>query len=174
MRTAEGILESRRHYWIKQLQRVAAACFNGVKDEGEEDVDSGGTCYQCDCFLSSSPECGFSVQSAIPRHMSGEQMLFEPLSTTRAHAFADVNGDCMSDLTVATENDLYEVWLNARPDGKMPNFSPPADNLVLSLPPGAGSVSVVDFDRDGSLDLMCAVSARCNGTPKVDQQHRAK
>ena len=168
--TAEGILAPRRHYWVNQLQRVAASCFNGVKDEGEEDVDCGGTCYQCHCFLSSSPGCGFLVQSAIPRHMSGGQMLFEPLSTTRAHAFADVNGDCISDLIVATENDLYEVWLNARPDGNMPNFLPPTDNLVLSLPPGAGSVSVVDFDRDGSLDLMYAVSAGCTGAPNVDEQ----
>jgi hypothetical protein len=52
--------------------------------------------------------------------------------------------------------------LNGGPDGKLPNFQPPTEGLLLILPPGAGSVSLMDFNRDGSLDLVYAVSQECS------------
>jgi len=73
----------------------------------------------------------------------------------------------VQDMIVAAVNSagdpVYEIWLNAGPDGKLPNFLPPTQGLQLLLPRGAGSVSVADFNRDGSLDLVYAVSAGCLG-----------
>lgn len=117
--------------------------------------------------------CGFVVVQAI-KDRSGDGVAGElrsggwgALSETRAHAFADINGDCLSDLLVASVHQgvaQYEVWINDGPDGKRPNFRPPTHNQVLLLPTGAGSVSVLDFNRDGSLDLVFAVSYGCAGT----------
>jgi hypothetical protein len=73
----------------------------------------------------------------------------------------------LSDLLVASVHQVvpqYELWINDGPDGKRPNFRAPQHNQVLLLPPGAGSVSVLDFNRDGSLDLVFAVSSACSGT----------
>lgn len=48
----------------------------------------------------------------------------------------DMNGDCLSDLFIATESRI-EVWLNTKGDFKL--------DKVLSLVPGAGQPTFADF-----------------------------
>jgi len=151
-----------RGFWLNTLSPWPETCLNGVQDGEEEEIDCGGPCLPCGCFgLSSVEFCGFNLHT--PRDMVGNSLW--PLSRTRAHAFADINGDCLADLIIASEkgaSSMYEVWVNGRPNGTIPKFVPPDQNLMLSLPPGAGSATVADVNRDGSLDLVYAAISECN------------
>ena len=168
-----------RHFWLNNLTSSPATCFNGVVDGDEELVDCGGGCYACHCFLDASAlsgsvsGCGFAVHGVHPGVDRARTTLLGRLSRTRAHGFADINGDCLSDLLVASVaggDAQYEVWLNGGSDGVRPNFlAPSSENLILAQEPGAGSVSVLDFNRDGSLDLMYAVSSGCQGAVLRDE-----
>ncbi|EKX52411.1 hypothetical protein GUITHDRAFT_133507 [Guillardia theta CCMP2712] len=151
-----------RGFWLNTLSSWPDTCLNGIQDGEEEEIDCGGPCLPCPCLGFASLElCGFNLHTS--RDMTDSALW--PLSRTRAHSFADINGDCLADLILASEKDLssmYEVWINRGPNGTIPNFLPPDQDLMLSLPNGAGSVTVADVNRDGSLDLVYAAVKECN------------
>lgn len=78
-----------------------------------------------------------------------------PIDMPHSNAFVDINGDCLSDLIITSNNGsrYLEVWLNSDASGT-PEFSL-AD--ILELPQGAGQVTFSDLDRDGTMDFVFPV-----------------
>jgi hypothetical protein len=67
----------------------------------------------------------------------------QPLAIPNSNAFVDINGDCISDLVVVSQNPetnakTLEIWLNRKSKGFVLD-------TTYELPLGTGQVSFADF-----------------------------
>lgn len=72
-----------------------------------------------------------------------------PIDMPHSNAFVDINGDCLSDLVITSNNGtnrFLEVWLNSDASGT-PEFTL---TEVLDLPEGAGQVTFSDLGASRS------------------------
>eukprot|EP00128_Syssomonas_multiformis_P005380 Colp12_sorted_trinity150504_noHs@24654 len=79
-----------------------------------------------------------------------------PLANPGSHAFVDLDGDCLADLAIVSNDgeggSRLEMWLNQGGSYVL--------HSTLSLPLGAGPLSFVDINGDGTSDVVCGV---CEG-----------
>jgi len=77
-----------------------------------------------------------------------------PLMNPHSSAFVDMNGDCLADRFVISQDKnggpQYELLLNEKTKGY-------TSAALVKLPPGSGQLSFADFDKDGNLDFIVPV-----------------
>jgi len=94
-----------------------------------------------------------------------------PLWEPNSHSFVDVNGDCLADLVLTSENctssctKQLEIWIN---NGKEAEWRL---DKIIALPFNAGQISWADFNGDGTMDFMygkcverMGPGSSCNGS----------
>ncbi|RKP21923.1 hypothetical protein ROZALSC1DRAFT_26682 [Rozella allomycis CSF55] len=74
------------------------------------------------------------------------------LSVEQTHSFVDFNGDCLSDLFLICKDNSYQIWTY-----EQGSFAKHSEG---QLPEGSGPVSFLDFDGNGSIDMIYPV---CQG-----------
>jgi len=77
-----------------------------------------------------------------------------PLAPGFSSAFVDINGDCLADRFVISQNadgnPQYQILLNQKTQGY-------ANATYVPMPLGSGQISFADFDRDGNTDFLIPV-----------------
>lgn len=94
-----------------------------------------------------------------------------PLMSPHSSAFVDIDGDCLADRFVVSQDangdPQYELLLNQKNKG----FNPPTGFSPVKLPKGSGQISFADFDRDGNLDFIIPV---CYPAPNCTKENSIK
>ncbi|SOV01428.1 uncharacterized protein UDID_01003 [Ustilago sp. UG-2017a] len=91
------------------------------------------------------------------------------LADPHSSAFVDLNGDCLADLFLVCSEEsflsyklTYQIWTAVKPNSKGE-----ASGFKLAssgdLPPGTGSLSFGDIDRDGTIDVIFPTCDRSGG-----------
>jgi len=90
-----------------------------------------------------------------------------PVADPNSNAFVDMNGDCLADLVIISEDETsgiqyMEIWFLT---GTSLTLS-----QIIELPQGAGQISFADLDRDGTTDFLfpsCYPSPTCSDVNSI-------
>ena len=89
-----------------------------------------------------------------------------PISIPHSNAFVDINGDCLADLIIFSNDNTtsyMEIWAL---DGTTATL-----NQTITLPQGAGQVTFSDLNRDGTTDFVfpvCYPSKDCSEVNTIE------
>eukprot|EP01134_Creolimax_fragrantissima_P001828 CFRG1828T1 len=109
----------------------------------------------------------YTFVAQVQKNQSEQVTAVSPISTPHSNSFVDLNGDCLADLVITSEEGI-EVWLN-EPGGIYSD-----QRTIITLPPNViranlGQLSFADMDFDGAMDIVAPICVVKNGMCQTSQ-----